>query len=237
MPYPDLSSSAQDYLKLIWTGTERSDVPVTVGALAKTLGVSASTASEGVRKLADAGLVTHARHGHVELTPAGSEHALLMVRRHRLLETFLVQILGYSWDEVHDEADVLEHAVSETLIARIDQLLGHPERDPHGDPIPSTEHAADIGDEILLSAAPAGPPLTLVRVSDADPALLKYCAGLGLLPGTDLTVMNPRPFAAGTTVRVAGQDAGIEIGPEAADAIWVAPQLTASRGPETRTPR
>ncbi|ADX75178.1 Mn-dependent transcriptional regulator (plasmid) [Pseudarthrobacter phenanthrenivorans Sphe3] len=221
MPFSDLTSSAQDYLKLIWTGTERSDVPVTIGWLAKGLGVSASTASEGVRKLADAGLVTHARYGHVELTAAGREHAVVMVRRHRLLETFLVQILGYSWDEVHDEADVLEHAVSETMITRLDQLLGHPARDPHGDPIPPTEPAAEPGAEIPLSAAPVGPALTLVRVSDADPALLKYCAGLGLLPGTDLTVLEPRPFAAGTTIRLAGHDAGIEIGPEAAEAVWV----------------
>lgn len=221
MPFSELTSSAQDYLKLIWTGTERPGAPVTVGGLAKILGVSASTASEGVRKLVDAGLVSHARYGHVELTPAGREHAVMMVRRHRLLETFLVQILGYSWDEVHHEADLLEHAVSETMITRIDQLLGHPTRDPHGDPIPSAEHHAETGNEIPLSAAPAGPALMLVRVSDADPALLQYCAGLGLLPGTDLTVLEPRPFAAGTTVRLAGQDAGIEIGPKAADAIWV----------------
>lgn len=230
MPFSDLTSSAQDYLKLIWTGTERPGAPVTVGGLAKILGVSASTASEGVRKLVDAGLVTHARYGRVELTPAGREHAVVMVRRHRLLETFLVQILGYTWDEVHDEADVLEHAVSETMITRIDQLLGHPNRDPHGDPIPSTEHYAEKEEEILLSAAPAGPELTLVRVSDADPALLKYCAGLGLLPGTDLTVIEPRPFAAGTAVLLAGQDVAFEIGPQAADAIWVTVRTDAAQG-------
>lgn len=224
MPLLDLTSAAQDYLKLIWIGAERAAAPVTVGGLAKSLAISVSTASEGVRKLAEAGLVIHARYGHVELTAAGREQAAVLVRRHRLLETFLVEILGYGWDEVHGEADVLEHAVSETLTERIDRLLGHPARDPHGAPIPSTESAADSENEVLLSAAPAGTWLTLTRVSDADPALLRYCAGLGLLPGTELTVAEPRPFAAGTTVRLTGQEAGIEIGPEAADAIWVCPR-------------
>lgn len=221
MPFSDLTSSAQDYLRLIWTGMERSDAPVTVSGLAKILGVSASTASEGIRKLADAGLVSHARYGHVELTAAGREHAVVLVRRHRLLETFLVEILGYRWDEVHDEADLLEHAVSKTLIARIDELLGYPVRDPHGDPIPLTEHGATSETGISLSAAPAGPTLILLRVSDTDPALLRYCASLGLLPGAELTVIEPRPFAAGTTIRLAGQDTAIEIGAEAANAIWI----------------
>ncbi|WP_455837005.1 metal-dependent transcriptional regulator [Pseudarthrobacter siccitolerans] len=233
----DLTAAAQDYLKLIWMATERSAAPVTVGGLAKTLGISASTASEGVRKLTAAGLVRHAPYGQVELTGAGRDLAVAIVRRHRLLETFLVEILGYGWDEVHDEADVLEHAVSETLVARMDQLLGHPVRDPHGDPIPSREGSLDDGKDVLLSAAPAGAPLTLTRIADTDPALLRYCAGLGLVPGAELTVVEPRPFAAGTTLRFAGHDTGIEIGPEAALAIWVTAPVDPGQGQGFKTVR
>ena len=151
MPLLDLTSAAQDYLKLIWIGAERGAAPVTVGGLAKSLGISASTASQGVKKLAEAGLVIHVRYGHVELTPAGRKQAVLLVRRHRLLETFLVEMLGYGWDDAHDEADVLEHAASETLTGRIDRLLGQPGRNPHGDRIPSADSAADQCEELLLS--------------------------------------------------------------------------------------
>ena len=107
--------------------------------LAERIGVSASTASESIRKLADQGLVDHEKYGAVTLTDAGRRAALAMVRRHRLMETFLVRELGYSWDEVHDEAEVLEHAVSDRMLDRIDAKLGHPTRDPHGDPIPAAD--------------------------------------------------------------------------------------------------
>ena len=107
--------------------------------LAERIGVSASTASESIRKLADQGLVDHEKYGAVTLTEAGREAALAMVRRHRLMETFLVTELGYGWDEVHDEAEVLEHAVSDRMLDRIDAKLGHPTRDPHGDPIPAAD--------------------------------------------------------------------------------------------------
>lgn len=220
----DLTSAAQDYLKLIWTASEYSSEPVTAGGLAQRLGVSASTASEGVRKLADSGLVTHARYGKVELTTAGRGHALMMVRRHRLLETFLVEVLGYGWDEVHEEAEVLEHAVSETLITRIDELLGHPEHDPHGDPIPSPELRRAGGHGHRLSDAAAGSRVTVLRISDEDPALLRYCADLGLRPGTDLTVMDGPPFATGVSFRMAGHETGVEVGPTASAAIWVEPR-------------
>lgn len=138
---PELSSVAQDYLKVIWTAQEWSQEKVSTKLLAERIGVSASTVSEAVRKLADQNLVVHARYGAITLTEEGRRAAVAMVRRHRLIETFLVQELGYGWDEVHDEAEVLEHAVSETLMARIDAKLGHPDRDPHGDPIPSADGA------------------------------------------------------------------------------------------------
>ena len=115
---------------MIWSATEWSDSPITVGAMAERMGVRPATVSDGIRRLAKQGLVTHAPYGSIELTATGREHAVEMVRRHRLLETFLVQVLGYGWDEVHDEAEILEHAVSDTMIKRIDERLGYPTRDP-----------------------------------------------------------------------------------------------------------
>ena len=134
-----LTPVAQDYLKVIWTAQEWSREKVSTKMLAEKIGVSASTASESIRKLAEQGLVDHAKYGAVTLTEVGRQAALAMVRRHRLLETFLVNELGYAWDEVHDEAEVLEHAVSDRLVARIDAKLGFPRRDPHGDPIPASD--------------------------------------------------------------------------------------------------
>ncbi|WP_028272473.1 metal-dependent transcriptional regulator [Arthrobacter sp. UNC362MFTsu5.1] len=221
MPLSDLSPTAQDYLKHIWTAAEYASLPVTVGGLAKRLGVSASTASEAVRKLTDAGLVTHARYGSVELTAAGRGHALLLVRRHRLLETFLVEVLGYGWDEVHDEAEVLEHAVSDTLITRIDGFLGHPARDPHGDPIPSAELRTTAANVLTLLNAEPGQQVRVVRVSDEDPALLRYCADLGLRPGAELTVMERPAFGVGVRLRMAGNAENLDVGDVAAAAISV----------------
>lgn len=219
----DLTPAARDYLKLIWSAGEWSAEPVTIGGMAERMGLTASTVSEGVSKLASQGLVTHAKYGSVNLTAAGREYALLMVRRHRLLETFLVKVLGYGWDEVHLEAEVLEHAVSETMIARIDQLLGHPARDPHGDPIPSPDGQPHRPEAVQLTAETVGRHVTICRVSDSDPALLRYFAGLGLTPDTELTVRNRPPFAAGTTVRVAGQNEDISLGVQASNALWVVP--------------
>ena len=143
----DLSTVAQDYLKTIWTAQEWSLEKVSTKMLAERIGVSASTASESIRKLADQGLVDHAKYGAVTLTERGRRAAISVVRRHRLLETFLVSELGYSWDEVHDEAEVLEHAVSDLMMARIDAKLGYPQRDPHGDPIPGLDedHVETLG--------------------------------------------------------------------------------------------
>lgn len=134
-----LSSVAQDYLKVIWTIQEWSLERISTKLLSEKMGVSASTVSEAIRKLSDQGLVDHARYGSIALTDTGRAAAVSMVRRHRLLETYLVHELGYGWDEVHDEAEILEHAVSDLMISRIDAKLGFPERDPHGDPIPAAD--------------------------------------------------------------------------------------------------
>lgn len=221
MPVSDLSSTAQDYLKLIWSATEWSGAPMTVGTMAERLGVRPSTASDGIKKLARQGLVSHAPYGSIELTDAGREHAVAMVRRHRLLETFLVQMLGYRWDEVHDEAEILEHAVSEKLMERIDQKLGHPTRDPHGDPIPTANGHPNPPSGTRLSAADIGRTMTITRVSDADPQMLRYFTELGLAPDARLSVREHRPYADVTTIRLQGRDRDIDLGASASDAIWV----------------
>lgn len=221
MPVSDLSSTAQDYLKLIWSATEWSATPVTVGTMAERLGVRPSTVSDGIKKLAKQGLVKHAPYGSIELTDSGREHAVAMVRRHRLLETFLVQMLGYGWDEVHDEAEILEHAVSEKLIERIDRKLGHPTRDPHGDPIPTPDGHPHLPAATQLSAADTGRMVAITRISDADPQMLRYFTELGLAPDTRLTVREHRPYADVTTIRLQGRDRDIDLGASASGAIWV----------------
>ena len=221
MPVSDLSPAAQDYLKLIWSATEWSPTPVTVGVMAERLGVRPSTVSDGIKKLARQGLVAHAPYGSIELTDVGREHAVAMVRRHRLLETFLVDVLGYGWDEVHDEAEVLEHAVSDKLIGRLDRKLGHPTRDPHGDPIPTPDGKPHLPEGTQLSAAAAGGTVAITRISDADPQMLRYFTQLGLAPDTRLTVRERRPYADVTTIRLHGPDRDIDLGASASDAIWV----------------
>lgn len=220
MPVSDLSSVAQDYLKIIWSATEWSDQPVTVKQLSERMGVRAATVSDGIRRLAEQGLVAHERYGGVELTDAGRRHAVAMVRRHRLIETFLVAELGYGWDEVHDEAEVLEHAVSDDLVDRLDRRLGHPARDPHGDPIPTADGTPRRPDAVPLLAAPAGVALAVVRISDADPAVLRYLAERGIGLDTALTVDGHAPSAGDVTVRVG--EAAVVLGPAAAEALWVA---------------
>jgi DtxR family transcriptional regulator, Mn-dependent transcriptional regulator len=202
MPLSELSSTAQDYLKVVWSATEWAPDPMTVTRLAERMGVRKASASDAVRRLVELGLLAHEPYGGVELTAAGREHAIGMVRRHRILETFLVESLGYGWDEVHDEAERLEHAVSDTLIDRIDALLGHPARDPHGDPIPSREGLPHLPRAIALPDAPAGVPLTVERISDADPAVLRELAGRGIRPGAPITLPLELPAAQAAAIWV-----------------------------------
>jgi len=223
MPVSALSNVAQDYLKVIWSATEWTPEPITVKQLAERLGVRAATVSDGIRRLVDQGMLVHEPYGGIELTESGRRHAVTMVRRHRLLETFLVEELGYGWDEVHDEAEVLEHAVSDSLIERIDRKLGFPSRDPHGDPIPSADGTPHRPDATALTAAPAGVPLTVARISDADPAVLRYLAERGIHLDVALTVEEHREFAGDITVHVGerGEAAGVVLGATAAAAVWV----------------
>ncbi|MFE4469741.1 metal-dependent transcriptional regulator [Leifsonia sp. NPDC056824] len=220
MPVSDLSPVAQDYLKLIWSATEWSADPITVKQLSERMGVRAATVSDGIRRLADQGLVVHEPYGAIELTDDGRRGAVAMVRRHRLIETFLVEELGYGWDEVHDEAEVLEHAVSDGLVDRIDRRLGFPARDPHGDPIPTADGTPRRPEAVPLLNAETGVPLTVVRISDADPAVLRYLRERGIGLDAVLTVDEHRAFAGDVTVNIG--DAAIVLGATAAAAVWVA---------------
>ncbi|CAM3091928.1 metal-dependent transcriptional regulator [Skermania piniformis] len=212
---------AQDYLKVIWTTQEWSPERVTTKLLAERLGVSASTVSEAVRKLADQGLVDHAKYGAITLTDPGRRAAIGMVRRHRLLETFLVRELGYSWDEVHDEAEVLEHAVSETLMQRIDDKLGHPDRDPHGDPIPTTDGVIPTPPARPLSDLTDDETGRIARISDNDPAMLRYFDTVGIALDTPVHVVERRDYAGTVAVLIGGNATPTDLGKPAADAIWV----------------
>jgi DtxR family Mn-dependent transcriptional regulator len=219
-----LSTVAQDYLKVIWTAQEWSMEKVSTKMLAEKIRVSASTASESIRKLADQGLVDHAKYGAVTLTEAGRQVALAMVRRHRLLETFLVRELGYGWDEVHDEAEVLEHAVSDRLVARIDAKLGFPQRDPHGDPIPAPDGQVPTPPARQLWACRDGEDGTVARISDADPEMLRYFDGVGISLDSRLTVLARREFAGIISVAIESPDgirSTVDLGSPAAQAIWV----------------
>ena len=220
----DLTTVAQDYLKVIWTAQEWSHDKISTKLLAERLGVSASTASESIRKLAEQGLVHHEKYGAVTLTEDGRQAALAVVRRHRLLETFLVRELGYSWDEVHDEAEILEHAVSDMMLDRIDTKLGHPTRDPHGDPIPAVDGQVPTPPARQLSACADGDFGTVARISDADPEMLRYFDAVGISLDSRLQVLARRDFAGMISVSVQASDgelSTVDLGSPAAQAIWV----------------
>ncbi|RQP09336.1 MAG: metal-dependent transcriptional regulator [Microbacteriaceae bacterium] len=167
------SSTIEDYLKVIYSHTEWQDAPITGSQLAARLGLVPSSVTEMIKKLVSQGLVQHAPYGAITLTDAGRAEALRMVRRHRLVETWLVEGFGYTWDEVHDEAEVLEHALSDRLLAAIDAQLGHPTRDPHGDPIPDADGAVRRPDAVLASELEPGVRGRVARISDRDPEVLR----------------------------------------------------------------
>jgi DtxR family Mn-dependent transcriptional regulator len=224
----DLTTVAQDYLKVIWNAQEWSLEKVSTKMLAERMGVSASTASESIRKLADQGLVNHEKYGAVTLTDRGRRAAVSVVRRHRLLETFLMCELGYRWDEVHDEAEILEHAVSDMLMARIDAKLGHPQRDPHGDPIPDLDGRVPTPPARQLSECANGDHGAVARISDADPQMLRYFDSVGIALDSHLTVLARRDFAGTVSVAIGvghqgSSDRTVDLGRPAAESIWVTP--------------
>jgi DtxR family Mn-dependent transcriptional regulator len=197
-----VSESAQDYLKAIWKLERTGDMSTT--ALADALGVSPASATAMLKKLATLGLVDHERYHGATLTPAGERMALEVVRHHRLLELYLMEALGLSWDQVHEEAERLEHHLSDELESRIDRALGFPTRDPHGDPIPSPELLLQSDEMVCLSDLEAGSMTVVRRVPDGDPELLRYLATLGLVPAEEVRIVDRAPFDGPVTVEVRG---------------------------------
>lgn len=217
MPSAASATAVEDYVKVIYGYTEWQPRRITTTVLAARLGLANSTVTEMVKKLVAQGLVSHEPYGAIELTEAGASLALRMVRRHRLIETWLVSSLGYRWDEVHDEAEVLEHAMSDRLLDALDAQLGHPVRDPHGDPIPGADGSIAMPDARLLADLAPGAPATVVRVNDRDPALLRHLDAEGIRVGTELQLVDLSPDAGVVTV----QGARCELAPEAFQSIWV----------------
>jgi DtxR family Mn-dependent transcriptional regulator len=213
------NSTVEDYVKTIYSFTEWSDTPATSSALAARLGLAASSVTEMVKKLAASGLVEHVPYGAITLTADGRRLALRMVRRHRLIETWLVESFGYRWDEVHDEAEVLEHAVSDRMLEVIFEQLGRPTRDPHGDPIPTSDGEVVMPTAVLLAHAADGHEGKVVRIRDRDPDLLRYLSSVGFALDSDIIVLGRGPFGGALRVRLEGIE--LDIGSEAAGDIWV----------------
>jgi DtxR family transcriptional regulator, Mn-dependent transcriptional regulator len=200
-----LSTAVEDYAKAIYALQRRSaSGAVATNDLAARLGVTAASASSMAKKLADLGLVEHAPYKGVRLTGQGERVALEVLRHHRLLELYLAEHLDVPWDRVHEEAEALEHVISEDLEARIAAKLGNPTHDPHGDPIPSAELEIDEGDTRPLEALEVGDEAVFVRVSDSDPAMLRYLEQRGIRLGDRFELVDRQPFDGPLTLRFGG---------------------------------
>jgi DtxR family transcriptional regulator, Mn-dependent transcriptional regulator len=200
-----VGQAVEDYAKAVYAIESRGDGPVSTNALADRLGVTAGSASAMIKKLHALGLVTHVPYRGVELTGAGEKLALEVLRHHRLLELFLVEELGLPWDRVHAEAEVLEHVLSEELEALIAAKLGDPTVDPHGDPIPTPDGRVAEAPATALDALPVGAAGVFVRVSDSDPAMLRYLDSRGIRPGDAFEVVDRQPFGGPLFVRFGGE--------------------------------
>ncbi|MFT4230303.1 MAG: metal-dependent transcriptional regulator [Microbacterium sp.] len=207
------SAAIDDYLKAIYHHTEWQDERITPSQLAAELGLAPSSVTEMVHKLAAQGLVTHRPYGPIALTPAGEQRAAATIRRHRLVETWLVREFGYAWDEVHDEAEILEHAISDRFLDRISERLGHPAFDPHGDAIPDAAGRVRREGFVLLREALAGHEGHVLRVSDRDPALLRALELAGVDVGRSVRVTDAATLLLG--------DVEVTLPAGAADAVWL----------------
>ena len=208
----ETTEAVQDYAKAIYSLWRRSDEPVSTSAIADRLDVSPASASAMVKRLASLGLVEHEPYRGVELTPAGRRVALEVIRHHRLLELYLAEALGMPWDRVHEEAEVLEHAISPELSELIARKLGNPTHDPHGDPIPTSEGEIEERPTRALDALEPGEHGTFARVSDADPEMLRYLSERGIAPGATLELVGREPFEGPLTVRTEEGEHALGVG-------------------------
>jgi DtxR family transcriptional regulator, Mn-dependent transcriptional regulator len=208
VPSPDLTVAVQDYLKAIYV-LESSDERVTTSALARRMGVSAPSATAMTKRLDELGLVERLPYRGVALTDEGRRGALEVVRHHRLLERYLVDRLGLSLDQVHAEAELLEHALSEELEAKIDAELGFPTHDPHGDPIPDSQLRLVHGESRSLLDLEPGARGSVARVPDGDSELLRYLGELGIVPDASVEMLAHAPFGGPVTVRTSSGEHAI----------------------------
>jgi DtxR family Mn-dependent transcriptional regulator len=198
------SSAVEDYCKAVYTLEIRAEEPVSTNALAERLELTTGSVSGMLKKLDELGLISHVPYRGVRLTPEGRRVALEVIRHHRLLELYLAEALHMPWDRVHDEAEVLEHVLSDELEELIAAKLGHPTIDPHGDPIPSAELELEEHPTRSLESLEPGEEGTFVRVSDSDPAMLRYLDEQGILPGGHIEVLERQPFGGPLLVSVDG---------------------------------
>jgi DtxR family Mn-dependent transcriptional regulator len=224
------SSTVENYLKAIYQG--QSALPagvrlVPMGSVASALGVTPGTATTMVKALAESGLAEYEPYSGVRLTAAGERLAGLVLRRHRLVELFLVQVMGMSWAEVHDEAEQLEHVVSDRIIDRIDDMLGRPTHDPHGDPIPTPEGAIPAKHLDSLLTCPVKTPLVVARIADQDPSFLRFIEKNDLKPGQPIEV-ETRDMAADSVLLRGDNRRTITIGARAASKLLVEIRSTAT---------
>lgn len=197
--------AVEDYSKAIFSLESRTDEPVSTNALAERLGITPGSVSAMLKRLDELELITHIPYRGVRLTEAGRRIALEVIRHHRLLESYLAEVLGMPWDRVHAEAEVLEHVLSDDLEELIAAKLGHPTVDPHGDPIPTVEFELYEGETCGLDELPIGAGARFVRVSDSDPEMLRYLAEQGIALGEQLEVIERQPFGGPLFVRFGKQ--------------------------------
>lgn len=200
-----ITHAMEDYLKVIFKLHEEGE-KVTTQAIAERLSVQSPSVTNMIKRLADLHLVAHTPYRGVELTPSGRKAALEVLRHHRLLELYLAEALGYPWDKVHDEADRLEHSISEEFEARIDQALGYPQIDPHGDPIPTAEGEIRAMSELRLTDLEVGDAAVIERVCDRDPEKLRYLGDLGLYPLARVQFLERFPFGGPVRVEIEGSE-------------------------------
>jgi DtxR family Mn-dependent transcriptional regulator len=221
-----IGSAVQDYLKVIYKLT-LSDRRCTPALVAERLGVSAAAVTKMVKRLQELNLASYERSQELALTPAGDRIALEIIRHHRLLELYLMEALGYTWDQVDGEAEKLEHVISEEFEDRIDQFLGYPTHDPHGDPIPTKEGRIDHVRHATLAELEPGQEAVVRRVTDGDPAMLRYLGDLGLYPDTPVRMVGKEPY--GGPLRVCVSSMERSVGRELAANVFVSPVCEAQK--------
>ncbi len=215
-----LSQAVEDYVKIIYhLQQEDGDRGVSTTRIAEAMQVAPASVTSMVKRLATLGLVDYSSHRGVVLTGAGEKVALEIIRHHRLLELYLKEVLGYSWDEVHEEAEHLEHHISELFEERIFEMLGRPTHDPHGDPIPTKEGLMPQRFDTSLHEVEAGREVTIRRVFNGDPELLRYLSNMSLMPGTTVVVLDKAPFKG--PIRLKMGEGEVLIGHEVAGCIFV----------------